>query len=289
MGLTVSPYWRASSVNLNERAYGDSHTMNAVRLRITLDILGEYTPGKLLDAGCGAGATTTTALDAGWDAVPIDFSDAMVAETNKHLRDKGYCDRVAHQASITDLSIFADNQFDAVICLGVLYYIERDDLAYRELCRVLKPGGVLICSAQNELFDLFTFNRYTRRFFRRHFFPLVDGGQDERADELDEAISSLLTCPDEPVKHDAGSARDVVFTRQENPLTFPEKLSTFNLDVVSGPYYHGIHLVPPLIEKRDGDLENESREKQYSLAQDWRGMFMAAHFLYEARKNGNDS
>ncbi len=289
MDVAVSPHWEAAAKGRNQEAYASPYSMNAVRLRITLDILSKYTPGTLLDAGCGAGATTAAVLDAGWDAIAVDYAKNMVAETNLCLKEKGYDDKTALQASVTDLSIFPDNYFDAAICLGVLYYIEQDDLAYRELCRVLKPGGTLICSHQNELFDLFTFNRYTRRFFKRHFFPLIDGGQDERAAELDVAISSLMTLPDEPVQHNDGSARDAVFTRQENPLAFPEKLARFSFETISGPYYHGIHLVPPLIEKADAGLEHESREKQYSLRHDWRGMFTAAHFLFEARKNGNAS
>lgn len=287
MHAAAKDFWDSAAKGRNEEAYGCPHAMNAVRLRITLDILGKYAPGKLLDAGCGAGATTRAVLDAGWDAMAIDYSQGMVEETNTHLKEKGYHDRTALQASVTDLGAFPDDHFDAAICLGVLYYIERDDLAYRELWRVLKPGGILICSHQNEFFDLFTFNRYTRRFFKRHFFPLIDRGKNGRADELDKAIASLLTHPEEPVRHDEGSARDAVFTRQENPVAFPEKLARFGFQTISGPYYHGRHLVPPLIEKLDESLAEESRTKQYSLAQDWRGMFTAAHFLFEARKNGS--
>ncbi len=285
METELNPFWENAASGRNEEAYGCSNSMNSVRLRLTLDILNKCTPGKLLDAGCGAGATTAAVLERGWDAVGIDFASNMVDETNAHLRAKGFHNNRAHQASVTDLSLFPDDSFDAVICLGVMYYIEQEDLAYRELWRVLKPGALLICSHQNELFDLFTLNRYTKRFFKRHFFPLIDGGQGERAVELDAALSSLLTCANEPVTHDSGSARDAVFTRQENPLHFPEKLARHNFRVVSGPYYHGIHLAPPLLENSLSGLRNESSEKQYGLSQDWRGMFLAAHFLFEAQKN----
>ena len=286
MNQTVSPYWREASKNLNERAYGSPNSMNAVRLRIALETLDKYPKGRLLDAGCGAGATTTAALDAGWDVTSIDFSEDMVRETNVHLNEGGH-ERHATQASITDLSQFPDAEFDAVICLGVMYYIEDDEKAYREFLRVLKPGGILLCSMQNEFFDLFTFNRYTKRFFKRHFFPLLDGQNDgELADELDQALSSLMTHPNAPERHDSGSGRDEVFMRQDNPMTYPEKISGLGFETVSGPYYHGIHLVPPLLEKLNETWEAQSAEKQYGLARDWRGMFNAAHFLFEFRKNG---
>ncbi len=278
--------WEAAAKSWNADAYGSLTTMNAVRLRLTLDILKNYPCGKVLDAGCGAGGTTSTLLEAGWEVEPIDYATNMVEEANVHLAQRGFPNVRARQASVTDLGLYQDNTFDAVICLGVMYYIEQDTRAYGEFLRVLKPGGVLICSMQNEFFDLFTFNRYTRRFFERHFFPLVDGGADERADELDQALSSLMTNPDAPAQHDAGSARDSVFTRQDNPLAYPSKLNDLGFETVSGPHYHGIHLVPPLLEKMDPAWEQESRDKQYELAHDWRSMFSAAHFLFEFSKHG---
>ena len=289
MDISAAEHWEAAATGRNEEAYGNPHSMNAVRLRMTLDILKQYPAGTMLDAGCGAGATTKAFVDAGWDVEAVDNAINMVAETNAHLESTGYAGCRARQASITDLGLFPDNHFDAVTCLGVLYYIEQDELAYREFRRILKPGGILICSVQNEFFDLFTFNRYTHRFFTRHFFPLIDGGTAERTEELHAALRSLMTHPDAPAKHDSGSARDAVFTRQENPLAFPAKLAEFGFATISGPYYHGIHLLPPLIEKILPGLEQESHQKQYRLAKDWRSMFTAAHFLLEARKNDDAS
>ena len=286
MNESVSPYWKEASKNLNERAYGAENSMNGVRLRKALELLDKYPKGRLLDAGCGAGHTSSAALEAGWDVTSIDFSEDMVRETNVHLKEKGHTDREASQASITDLSRFPDGEFDAVICLGVMYYIEEDEQAYREFLRVLKPGGILLCSMQNEFFDLFTFNSYTRRFFKRHFFPLLDAGDGERAEELDQALSSLMANPNAPERHDSGSGRDEVFMRQDNPMAYPEKVSGIGFETVSGPHYHGIHLVPPLMENANSAWAEESAEKQFGLANDWRGMFNAAHFLFEFRKNG---
>ena len=281
MDIKVDEIWETAAKGRNEEAYGSPTTMNAVRLRHTLDILKKYPAGKLLDAGCGAGGTTSAVLKAGWQVEPIDYANNMVSETNEHLKEEGFDNVTARQCSVTDLNLFGDGEFDAVICLGVMYYIEEDEKAYREFLRVLKPGGILLVSMQNELFDMFTFNRYTRRFFKRHFFPLIDGGREE---ELDGKLSALMTNPEAPAKHDTGSARDTVFTRQDVPMAYPSKLEAVGFETVSGPYYHGIHLAPPLLEADDPKLAEESREKQFDLAQDWRGMFNAAHFLYEFRK-----
>lgn len=274
-------YWNKWASDFEAATYGNPNSMGHVRLRIAHDILGKYKKGTILDAGCGTGFTTTTFLKAGWKARGIDVSPAMVAGAADTLEKHGFSRDLAVVGSVTDLSQFPDQSFDAVYGCGVLYYVEQDHLAFREFHRVLKKGGVFIGSFYNALFDLFTFNRYTRNFFRNNFFPLSEcaGGE-----ALDKRLSELITHPEAPIRHDPGSARDDVFTRQENPLVFAEKLATFGFEMIGAPYYYRHHLAPPLIQREFPGLAEEADAKQYALRQDWRSLFMAAHFLIEARK-----
>lgn len=277
------PYWAQFAPNFIENSYGNPYSMNAVRLRMVLDILGSKTPGRLLDVGCGGGVTTSAFLKLGWDCRAVDFSADMVKVASQNIASQGFDGSIVSQAGATDLSKFEDASFDAVICIGVLYYIEQDDAAYAELARVLKPGGTFIFSHQNALFDMFTFNRYTRRFFAENLFPLAQGID---LSVLDGELAALVSNPEAPKSHDKLSARDHVFTKAENPLTFPEKMRSFGLNVDAGPYWHGLHLVPPLMEAKHPELKAQAERSQYDLRTDWRGMFMAAHFLMSGRKNG---
>ena len=47
-----------------------------------------------------------------------------------------------------------------------------------------------------------------------------------------------------------------------------------------------VSLMPPLTMKKKPHLKVESDQKQYKLRNDWRGLFMAAHFLFEMQKSG---
>jgi len=271
---------------LREEAYSHKNTMNAVRLKITRSILKKYPFGNLLDIGCGGGHTTYSFLKDGWSAIGVDFSANTVKEANAFIKAKHGSDNLIQKASATDLSIFPDASLDVVLCLGVLYYVKDINSAYKEIIRVLKPGGIFICSHQNELFDLFTFNKYTLRFFRNHVFPLMDGVKNKREMELENLVKSLIKYPNEPKKHEEGSGRDTVLTYPENPLTFPKKMKSYGFKVKGDPYYHGFHLMPPLAMKKETNLKFESEQKQYKLRNDWRGLFMAAHFLFEMQKSG---
>ena len=48
------------------------------------------------------------------------------------------------KVDICDMAIYQDKQFDLVICSHVLEHVPDDLSAMRELCRVLKPDGVLV-------------------------------------------------------------------------------------------------------------------------------------------------
>ena len=44
---------------------------------------------------------------------------------------------------------FADNSFDIVTCQTVLIHLKRPDLALREMKRVVRKGGIVICAESN--------------------------------------------------------------------------------------------------------------------------------------------
>ena len=44
-----------------------------------------------------------------------------------------------------------DNSFDVVTCQTVLMHLERPKEALREMVRVLRPGGLLVCTEPNNL------------------------------------------------------------------------------------------------------------------------------------------
>ncbi len=51
---------------------------------------------------------------------------------------------------VTDLK-FGDSQFDFIFCISVMQYVKDDLQGFREMCRVLKPGGrLLFASAVDE-------------------------------------------------------------------------------------------------------------------------------------------
>jgi ubiquinone/menaquinone biosynthesis C-methylase UbiE len=123
--------------------FSDQHLVS--RKNFALRLLQNAVPrgSKILEVGCGAGVFTAELMRHGYDVWGIDLSEAMI----KYAQETSGIRRF----SVGDMENleFSDNTFDAVTCLGVIEYLERDEAALREMWRVLKPGGRAIISTPN--------------------------------------------------------------------------------------------------------------------------------------------
>jgi len=109
---------------------------------------GQIRPGgRLLDVGCAQGRSTFKVKAPGTTIVGFDVSKRLVAQAIERARGNPsmhffVCD--ATRMPIVDAS------FDYVLIYGVLYHLPKPARICREAGRVLKDGGMLFCSENNE-------------------------------------------------------------------------------------------------------------------------------------------
>lgn len=111
------------------------------RRGLALRLLRKYVNAdrpRVLDLGCGTGVVLRE-LSSWARPVGLDMSEKAL----------GYC----RQRNLRDLVQgdgeklpFADGTFDAIIGLDIFEHIADDRSAFREACRVLRPGGALVLS-----------------------------------------------------------------------------------------------------------------------------------------------
>lgn len=97
----------------------------------------------LLDLGCGKGVDVFKAareLNGTGKAVGIDRLPEMIEKANA-IRDKRHFDNADFVVSDIDNINLPDNTFDVVISNCVINLLEDKEKVYREIFRVLKPGG----------------------------------------------------------------------------------------------------------------------------------------------------
>ena len=116
-------------------------------------------PCHLLDAGGGPGRYTIALARQGYRVTLLDLSPALLDLARARIAEAAPViqERVVAvvEGSMTDLTGFADAQFDAVLCLGgplshVLDPAARQR-ALHELQRVLRPAGRLFITVINRL------------------------------------------------------------------------------------------------------------------------------------------
>ena len=101
---------------------------------------------KILDVGCGGGATVANLVDRapngtiyGVDHGPGSIAVACRTNARAIAAGRAYIER----AAVSKLP-YADDVFDLVTAIETQYYWPRLDHDMREILRVLKPGGTLL-------------------------------------------------------------------------------------------------------------------------------------------------
>jgi ubiquinone/menaquinone biosynthesis C-methylase UbiE len=114
-------------------------------------LLKQYvsTEQAILDAGCGTGLTGKALHLAGYENISgIDISATSLSKADQL---NVYSSLLAHD--LQQPLPFHDNNYDALICIGVLTYIENCQSLLKEFCRIVKPGGHIAFSQRSDLFD----------------------------------------------------------------------------------------------------------------------------------------
>jgi ubiquinone/menaquinone biosynthesis C-methylase UbiE len=102
-------------------------------------------PGvKVLDFACGNGENGLFAAQCGGDVTGIDISPEGVANANANAVVAGVADHCRYEVMDGENLTMGDDAFDIGVEYGALHHVDLER-AMRELARVLKPGGKMIC------------------------------------------------------------------------------------------------------------------------------------------------
>ncbi len=138
----------ASSFGLQWNEYRTTQLDSRTGLSISRDRLVRLMGGSLdvvkggnvLEAGCGAGRFTEILLAWGARVCAADLSTAVDANYRNCGR---YQDYFVCQANILELP-FEPQQFDIVVCVGVIQHTPDPEETMAALCGQVKPGGMLV-------------------------------------------------------------------------------------------------------------------------------------------------
>ena len=100
-----------------------------------LELVGDVSGLRVLDAGCGAGVLAAELVARGAEVTGIDKSENLLAIARTRAPGE------FRRHDLTQPLPFADASFDLAVASLVMHYLEDWTAPLRELHRVLKPGG----------------------------------------------------------------------------------------------------------------------------------------------------
>lgn len=276
--------------NDNASAYQSSYSgegrypSNTHRLNIVLDLLSKIypRPEKILEAGCGDARVVHATLENGYDIVGIDFSDVMIRNGKRFLENGGHSPDRIEIGNIYELPYGSDN-FDAVLCLGVVENLPNHEVILAEFHRVLKPGGQLIISLDNELFSMFSMNEHSLNFYRKLFGDIGLDGETQQSVLGDFArwmnIDDIEVVP--KLFQDADVDKSNVIIPNYNPISVADVMVANGFRVTQLRFFH-YHPLPPRFEKAYPELFDTLAQSLEGVNFDWRGAILCNAMLVQA-------
>lgn len=262
-----------------------------VHVEIVRELLQKSQAKTLLDAGCGPASMLRRLADLRLDLYGFDLTAEMVEEARRVMAASGVPHDRFWQGSVAEAGDFRPpaGGYDAAICFGVFPHLPKnlDEAAIRNLHAALAPGGLVAIEARNQLFALFTLNRYSRDLFLKDLIAVDSLTTAER-----EALAPALAALERQFRVDLPPLRqgragepgyDEVLSRTHNPLMMRGQLEAVGFRDVALHFYH-YHALPPMLESYAPDWFRK-RSLGMEDPADWRGYFMASAFIVAGRKS----
>jgi ubiquinone/menaquinone biosynthesis C-methylase UbiE len=235
---------------------------------------------RVLDMACGLGFNTCCLRAHGYQAEGFDLSGEAIEQSKLLAKSLGQDPGIFSVANVDCLSGMPDKSFEAVLAIGLFRYLAKDiqDTCYKNVYRILKPGGVFLVVHENILFEAFALNDGTFHFWADIIESYSDAPRLLGDKSVFEAMSKNVKVPRRKYAPSSISKRMKTYT--ENPLTYNEVAERYNFKLDKIVYPPG-HLMPPFLEGQVNQkaIDELRRKMSFDHIGDWRAMFVEFEFL----------
>lgn len=140
-----SEHAREYAAAIRENNYNANYERPSL-LALLPDVQGQ----AVIDLGCGPGEYAEILLKGGARVTAVDGSPQMVELVKEKLGDQVTC----YQQDLTEgLPLEGEDSYDLVVCPLMIHYLEDLSCFFREVERILKPGGMFVFSTHHPFVD----------------------------------------------------------------------------------------------------------------------------------------
>ncbi len=276
--------------------YGPDAAYPPVHRDIVVAQLKAHGGSRILDAGCGPASILRHLAAPGRDLYGFDLTPEMITEARRVMAPLGVSEQKLWTGSVLNRDDYWSSKekdrapYDSALCIGVLPHVMegQEEKLIENLHAAVRPGGLILVEARNELFSLFTMNRYSHEFVLEKLIPVDDLSREagEEKSSLDKALSGLKAMfrtdlpPIRKGKADE-PGYDEVLSRLHNPIVLARQFEACGFHDVRPLFYH-FHCLPPMVGTQVPHLFRKHSLAMEGNPEDWRGYFMASAFIISA-------
>lgn len=226
-----------------------AHRMGVIRKLIPDEI---FAPGKtVFDFGCGDAVVLEWFLSSGATVRGVDISEKMIQLAKERLIKLGKDPGLVELGGVDQMAQIPTSSVDALLSFNVLAYLsdKEESAFYQHASRILRPGGFLVVTHSNELFDMFSLNSFTFRFFKKHFVMDVMNQENLR----------------KHIVHTNNNGGVTSYNIRENPLCYKFKLQKYGFEEISQEFIN-FHKAPPaMLDIRSYPDTNVEEDEKWKL------------------------
>jgi 2-polyprenyl-3-methyl-5-hydroxy-6-metoxy-1,4-benzoquinol methylase len=163
------------------------------RLRIVKNILAGLTGvNSVIDVGCGGGQLAVAVAEDGHTVCGVDQSVEMLANAKQLIAKMS--PEIKTRVSLKQSSIenLGESDYDVLTCMGVIGYLESDEMLFRIAAKSIRPNGYFIASFRNRLFNLFSLSHRTLAEIKAGEFERLYKEASELYLQVDESASQAF-------------------------------------------------------------------------------------------------
>ena len=262
---------------------------NYFRMQLLINSFIENEIFDVVEIGTGEGSPLIQLAKSGINVCGIDISDNMVSKAKDNFTKNGLDPNQIHWGDIQDPMTYTQlfkRKFDGLLAMGVMPHIQKDTFVLKNMKNLIKPGGKVFIEFRNQLFSLFTFNKYTKDFILNELLRDVDHELKTLVnDELDKRCSQEKTLEDDHshaiYSSEAKISYDDLDTKFHNPFEIKKVFLDLGFKDIKLLFYH-YHPAMPTLESKNRELFRSEAMKLEHEQSGWRGLFLCSAFVIEA-------
>lgn len=133
LGPGLYAEWRVADIGL---------ITDRLERALILELAGDVAGLRALDVGCGDGELALELWERGAQVTGVDAAPEMIEAARERAKNRQAS--ISFEVAAAEQLPFQSDRFDIIVAITILCFVQNAAPVFREMARILRPGGRLI-------------------------------------------------------------------------------------------------------------------------------------------------